>query len=163
VAFLVIPENTLIERSSRIHLQLPEGPEVPQAVRQGIFSHPIVLPLTNKQRYLVFTVFLIETLQTALSGADLYYWFATGFGDLNRVTSPYASAFDVPILGSIVSLSVQFFFAYRLWLLGNKENWWLSGAICVVSPPKDLPLRSPYHLRRFPPSMQRRPLWGVSM
>jgi len=81
----------------------------------------------------VFSLFFIETLQTALSGADLYYWFGTGFGNMNHVASPYASAFDVPVIGSIVGLSVQFYFAYRIWLLGNKENWWLSGVICVVS------------------------------
>jgi len=81
----------------------------------------------------VSTVFLIETLQTALTGADLYYWFASGYGNLNHLDSPFASPFDVPIIGSVVSLSVQFFFAYRLWLLSNKKHWWLSGAICVVS------------------------------
>jgi len=84
-------------------------------------------------KLLVYSVVFIETLQTALSGADLYYWFATGFGNMNHLTSPYASAFDVPIIGSIVSLSIQFFFAYRLWVLSNKRNWWLSGLICVVS------------------------------
>ncbi|KAI0270138.1 hypothetical protein BGY98DRAFT_1100893 [Russula aff. rugulosa BPL654] len=30
----------------------------------------------------LYTVFLLETVQTALSGADLYYWFAAGFGDM---------------------------------------------------------------------------------
>jgi len=53
---------------------------------------------------------------------------------MTHLTSPYASAFDVPILGAIVSLAVQFFFAYRIWLLGNKKHWWFSGIICVVSP-----------------------------
>ncbi|KAI9443706.1 hypothetical protein BJY52DRAFT_444713 [Lactarius psammicola] len=45
------------------------------------------------------------------------------------------SSFDVTIIGSVVSLTVQFFFAYRLWLLGNKKYWcWcLSGVICVIS------------------------------
>jgi len=52
---------------------------------------------------------------------------------MNHLASPYASAFDVPIIGSIVSLTVQFFFAYRLWVLGNREYWWLSALICVVS------------------------------
>jgi hypothetical protein len=30
----------------------------------------------------VYFVFLLETVQTALTGADVYYWFAVGFGDL---------------------------------------------------------------------------------
>jgi len=84
-------------------------------------------------KLLVYGVFLTETLQTALSGADVYYWFVSGFGNMNHLASPYASAFDVPILGSVVSLTVQVFFAYRIWVLGGKESWWLSLLICLCS------------------------------
>lgn len=57
-------------------------------------------------RFVVYIVFFLETMQTVLSGADLYYWFAAGFGNVERLTTPYASPFDVPIMGSLVSLSV---------------------------------------------------------
>ena len=82
----------------------------------------------------VYSVFLLETLQTALSGADLYYWFVSGYGNIDHLTSPYASSFDVPIMGSVVSLSVQFFFVYRIWVLasGKKGSWWLCILICLV-------------------------------
>ncbi|KAF8486815.1 hypothetical protein DFH94DRAFT_687287 [Russula ochroleuca] len=78
-------------------------------------------------------IFLLETLQTALSGADLYYWFAAGFGDAERLATPYASAFDTPIMGSVVSLTVQFFFVYRIWVLSKKRWWLLCVIICLVS------------------------------
>ena len=84
-------------------------------------------------RFVVYIVFFLETLQTALSGADLYYWFAAGFGNIEQLTSPHASPFDVPIMGSLVSLSVQFFFMYRIWLLGEKRSWWLCVIICLVT------------------------------
>ncbi|KAH9176082.1 hypothetical protein EDB89DRAFT_1941746 [Lactarius sanguifluus] len=84
-------------------------------------------------KLLVYAVFLIETLQTALSGADLYYWFVSGFGNLERLTSPYASPFDVPIIGAIVSLIVQFFFVYRIWVLSGRTSWLLCLVICLVS------------------------------
>ncbi|KAH9039094.1 hypothetical protein EDB85DRAFT_2084857 [Lactarius pseudohatsudake] len=84
-------------------------------------------------KLLVSSLFIIETLQTALSGADLYYWFASGFGDMTHLASPYASAFDVPIMGAIVSLAVQVYFAYRVWVLGNKKHWWFSAIICLVA------------------------------
>ena len=29
-----------------------------------------------------YFVFLLETVQAALTGADVYYWFMAGFGDL---------------------------------------------------------------------------------
>jgi uncharacterized membrane protein len=78
-------------------------------------------------------VFLIETVQTALSGADLYYRFASGFGNMKHLANPYLSAFEVPLIGSAISLPVQFFFAYRVWLLSEKKSWWLCLIICLVS------------------------------
>ncbi|KAI0287409.1 hypothetical protein BC826DRAFT_917223, partial [Russula brevipes] len=84
-------------------------------------------------KLLVYGVFILETLQTALSGADLYHWFVTGFGDRDHLGDPYAAAFDVPIIGAIVSVTVQYFFAYRVWVLSDRKAWWLCLIICVVS------------------------------
>ncbi|KAI0252246.1 hypothetical protein BJV78DRAFT_1374020 [Lactifluus subvellereus] len=81
----------------------------------------------------VYAIFLLETLQTALSGADLYYWFISSYGNLARLTSPHLSAFDVPIIESVVSLGVQFFFAYRIWVLSLKKSRWLCLVICLCS------------------------------
>jgi hypothetical protein len=81
-------------------------------------------------------VFSFETLQTALSGADLYYWFVSSYGNLRHLNNPYATPFDVLMLESLVSLSVQFFFAYRIWALSLKKCWWYSLIICLVSPSK---------------------------
>ena len=118
----------------RVQLQLFPRQEGYQVTWYGIFLPPDMLlpdiPLA------VYGVFFLETLQTALSGADLYYWFADGFGDVERLTTPNLTFFDAPILGSIVSLSVQFFFVYRIWVLSNKRRWWLCVLIClVISPP----------------------------
>ncbi|KAH9952919.1 hypothetical protein BGW80DRAFT_563816 [Lactifluus volemus] len=84
-------------------------------------------------KLLVYTIFLLETLQTAFTGADLYYWFVSGFGNINHLEAPYLSSFDVPIIGSVVSLTVQFFFAYRVWVLSDKKSSWLCVLICIVS------------------------------
>lgn len=83
--------------------------------------------------FVVYSVFFLETLQVALCGADLYYWFATSFGNMDHLARPYASAFDTPIMGSVVSISVQFFFAYRIWVLSKKRVWWLCVIICLVN------------------------------
>ena len=80
----------------------------------------------------VQSVFFLETVQTILSGADLYYWFASGFGKFNHLTSPFASSFDAPIMGSVVSLCVQFFFVYRIRVLSERRSRWLCIAICLV-------------------------------
>jgi hypothetical protein len=55
----------------------------------------------------VYILFFPETVQTALSGADLYYWFALGFGKPDHLFSPFLSFLDVPIMGSFVALTVQ--------------------------------------------------------
>ncbi|KAI0270122.1 hypothetical protein BGY98DRAFT_923816, partial [Russula aff. rugulosa BPL654] len=80
----------------------------------------------------VHSVFFLETVQTILSGADLYHWFAAGFGKFDYLTSPFASSFDVPIMGSVVSLCVQFFFVYRIRVLSEKRSPWLCATIYLV-------------------------------
>ena len=94
-------------------------------------SHPLLSLSTDNSSHIVYTVFLLETVQTALTGADVYYWFASGYGDLNRLAIPFASAIDVPIMESIVSAMVQFFYAYRVWILSNK-SWPICSLICLV-------------------------------
>ncbi len=94
-------------------------------------SSPLSLS-TPDRSYTVYTVFFLETLQTALSGADLYYWFASGFGDMNHLASPFASTFDIPLIESLVSAMVQFFYAYRVWVLSNKQSRWFCLLILLV-------------------------------
>ncbi|KAF8498150.1 hypothetical protein F5888DRAFT_224818 [Russula emetica] len=84
-------------------------------------------------KILVYTVFVLETVQTALTGADLYYWFASGFGDMNHLASPFASNLDTPLIGSLVSAMVQYFCAYRVWALSNKQSRWFCLIICLCS------------------------------
>ena len=66
--------------------------------------------LLNDGNSVVYAIFLFETLQTALSGADLYYWFVSGFGKVDHLQDPYISAIDNPVMGSIITGTVQFFF-----------------------------------------------------
>ena len=88
---------------------------------------------TSDGYYTVFIVFLLEAVQTALSGADLYYWFASGYGNMNHLASPFASTFDIPIIESLVSAMVQYFYAHRVWVLSKNRSWWLCSLICLVS------------------------------
>jgi hypothetical protein len=99
----------------------------------GMQNFPSLLSLsTPDSSYIVCAVFVLETVQTVLSGADVFYWFASGYGDLNRLDTPFASAFDVPIIESMVSAMVQCFYAYRVWVLSNKQSWWFCLFIYLV-------------------------------
>jgi len=84
-------------------------------------------------KFLVCFVFFLETVQTGLSGADVYYWFVSGYGDIRHLAFPFAAAFDVPIIESVVSLIVEFFFAHRIWALGVKWAKWFCLFICLFS------------------------------
>ncbi|KAI0263176.1 hypothetical protein BC834DRAFT_971463 [Gloeopeniophorella convolvens] len=85
-------------------------------------------------KLLVYGILFLETLQTILSGADLYYWFAEGFGNMKHLATPYASAYDTPIIDGIISMTVQFFFSYRIWVMSGRKNAWrLCAVICLFS------------------------------
>ena|SRR6267154_950019 len=109
---------------------------------------PLSLSIPNSS-YIVYTVFLLETVQTAPTGADVYYWFVSGYDDLNRLATPFASAIDVPIMESIVSAMVQYFYAYRVWILSNK-SWRFCSLICLVGRSQ----ASFNHSHQVPPSSQ---------
>ena len=92
--------------------------------RNGFYLYPTLQ---------AYSVFLIETAQTALTGADIYYWFMAGFGNLDRLRNSRFSAIDSPTIDAFISLIVQGFFCYRIWTL-NKRMWWLCLIIAVVCP-----------------------------
>ncbi|KAI9435800.1 hypothetical protein H4582DRAFT_2079435 [Lactarius indigo] len=100
-------------------------------VRRRLFTGRALPP--NDSSFTVYTLFLVETLQTALSGADLYYWFVSGFGNTNLLSSPYMAAFAIPIIGSIISLTVQLFSMYRIWVLSERSSRFICLIICLCS------------------------------
>ncbi|KAF8470501.1 hypothetical protein DFH94DRAFT_685128 [Russula ochroleuca] len=72
-----------------------------------------------------YFVFLQETAQTALTGADVYYWFMAGFGGFDGLKKSRFSPIDIPTMDAFISpLIVQIFFCYRIWML-RKRLWWL--------------------------------------
>ncbi|KAI9435767.1 hypothetical protein H4582DRAFT_621172 [Lactarius indigo] len=87
----------------------------------------------KRLKFLAYGMFLLETVQSGLALADLYYWFASGFGDITHLASPHLSVWDGPLLGGVASLTVQFFFVYRIWVLSSRESWWLCLLISLCS------------------------------
>jgi hypothetical protein len=78
---------------------------------------------------------VVETVQTALTGCDVYYWFIAGFGDVERLSHSHFAPVDVPLIGAFISLVVQEYFCYRIWVLKNKRFSWICWVIAVVSVP----------------------------
>ncbi|KAH9060357.1 hypothetical protein EDB83DRAFT_910527 [Lactarius deliciosus] len=85
-------------------------------------------------KFLVYFVFLLETIQTALTGADIYYWFVSGFGNVERLGNSHFFPVDVPIIGTIISFIVQGYFCYRIWVLNKRISWicWIIAVAAVI-------------------------------
>ncbi|KAF8981702.1 hypothetical protein BDQ17DRAFT_850881 [Cyathus striatus] len=99
-----------------------------------VFFYSLTFPNDPKRnKVLVYSVYLFETLQISLATADIYYWLASGFGDVPRLDNIYISAFDTPIMCGIVSFVVQSWFCYRIWILCGKRYVWWSGLIFLIS------------------------------
>jgi hypothetical protein len=80
-------------------------------------------------KLLTYFLFTLETVQTALTGADLYYWFVTGFGDGAHLQDSHFAPIDVPIMTAVSSFIVQAYFCYRIWMLNRQLLWFC----CVIS------------------------------
>ncbi|KAH9077831.1 hypothetical protein EDB83DRAFT_2514547 [Lactarius deliciosus] len=91
---------------------------------------------TDRQfvKFLVYFIFLVETTQTALTGADIYYWFVAGFGNVERFGNSHFAPVDVDIIGTIISFVVQGYFCYRIWVLNKRSSWvcWIIAVAAVT-------------------------------
>ncbi|KAI0267869.1 hypothetical protein BC834DRAFT_62804 [Gloeopeniophorella convolvens] len=83
-------------------------------------------------KFLVYFILIIETVQTALTGVDIFYWFANGFGNVIHLNNVYISFADTPVIAAFISLIIQSFFCYRIWVL-EKSLWWLVAVIEAIS------------------------------
>ncbi|KAH8998281.1 hypothetical protein EDB86DRAFT_828495 [Lactarius hatsudake] len=85
-------------------------------------------------KFLAYFIFVLETVQTALTGADIYYWFVTGFGDVERLGNSHFTPIDAPIMTAVSSLTVQGYFCYRIWMLMNRRSWicWIIAVNAVI-------------------------------
>jgi hypothetical protein len=80
-------------------------------------------------KLLTYSLFVLETIQTALTGADLYYWFVTGFGDVERLSDSHFAPIDVPIMVAVTSFIVQGYYCYRIWMLNRQLLWFC----CIIA------------------------------
>ncbi|KAH9009899.1 hypothetical protein EDB85DRAFT_2127248 [Lactarius pseudohatsudake] len=85
-------------------------------------------------KILVHAIFIIETAQTLLSGADSSYWFVSGFGNFGRLRRTFLAPVDGPILNLFVSITVRSVFCYRIWCIKKSMFWWccVIGALSLV-------------------------------
>jgi hypothetical protein len=109
-----------------------------------IGKHRILPPcyLNDEAIFLAYFVFVLESVQTALSAADIYFWFVDGFGNVERLQDSHFAPIDIPIFHSIVSFIVQGWLCYRIWTLNKRLLMFcmVIGVVrCTVSPLSEPP------------------------
>ncbi|KAH9071035.1 hypothetical protein EDB83DRAFT_2517615 [Lactarius deliciosus] len=81
-----------------------------------IYVYSYNFPMDGRSvKVLAYFVFVLETVQTALTGADMYYWFIADFGNVERLAHSHFAPIDIAIINAIISLVVQGYFCYRIW------------------------------------------------
>ncbi|TFK74303.1 hypothetical protein BDN72DRAFT_789560 [Pluteus cervinus] len=80
---------------------------------------------------LVYTIFLLETLQTIMFFRDCFVVFTKGLGNPSEVNTTQLCWFAVAILDGIVGCIVQIFFAYRIFVLSKSKI--VPSIICIVA------------------------------
>jgi hypothetical protein len=75
---------------------------------------------SDEDPYLAYFTFIFETAQTAMNGADVYYWFIEGFGNMEHLRNPHLGPIDAPIGHAVMSLVIQLYFSYRIWVLDRR-------------------------------------------
>ncbi|KAF9460300.1 hypothetical protein BDZ94DRAFT_1311672 [Collybia nuda] len=70
----------------------------------------------------VYILFFLEIIQTSLTTADAFHWFAYGFGNMNILGTAYISPVDAPIMNSFMAYMVQLFYGWRLWILSQSRT-----------------------------------------
>ncbi|KAF8182016.1 hypothetical protein BJ912DRAFT_978782 [Pholiota molesta] len=70
-------------------------------------------------RTLVWGLYILECIQTALSSADIIHWFAYGWGRAEVLTEAYVNPIDLPIMAGLIAMIVQLYFTWRIWILSS--------------------------------------------
>jgi len=69
---------------------------------------------------LVYGLGVLDTLQTTMFTADIFHWFVFGFGNMDKLDENFLNAWDVPFCAAVISLVVQVFYCWRIYVLRNK-------------------------------------------
>ncbi|KAG6829915.1 hypothetical protein H0H92_002938 [Tricholoma furcatifolium] len=80
---------------------------------------------------LVFGVYTLETLQTAVITHDAFMSFGAGFGSFEALDNIQLTCLSIPILSGIVGCVVQMYYAYRINILSKSKA--LGYVIAIIS------------------------------
>ncbi|KAF9024914.1 hypothetical protein BDZ89DRAFT_1114429 [Hymenopellis radicata] len=84
-------------------------------------------------KVLVSLCMIMSTIDTISTGLWCYDWGVTNYGNpAAMAVTHWAFAAEASLLGTC-SLFVQWFYAWRIWMVSMKKHWWLSAIIVALS------------------------------
>ncbi|KAJ7137311.1 hypothetical protein C8R46DRAFT_613976 [Mycena filopes] len=66
---------------------------------------------------LIYGLAMLDIIQTGLVTADAFHWFVHGFGNMDQLNDTFLNSWDVPLIDSVISLIVQIFYCWRIYVL----------------------------------------------
>ncbi|KAK0236476.1 hypothetical protein EDD85DRAFT_643160 [Armillaria nabsnona] len=72
-------------------------------------------------KYLVYGIYVIESVQTMLIAHDMFARFGYGFGDIDALTKTYFNWLTVPIMSAVAACVGQVFYAYRIFVVSKSR------------------------------------------
>ncbi|KAF8918375.1 hypothetical protein CPB85DRAFT_1430548 [Mucidula mucida] len=92
------------------------------------------LSFSYNNRYIkayVYGLYLLEWVQTILMTCDAFHWFIFGWGNRAALTDVSTKWMNVPLMGGIISASVQLFFSWQIYQLTRSP--WIAGVTAVIA------------------------------
>ncbi|KDR84620.1 hypothetical protein GALMADRAFT_133875 [Galerina marginata CBS 339.88] len=86
-------------------------------------------PARNKA--FVYSVFILEILQTLIVSVSAFRVFASGYGDFNVYNEVDLAWLDVPVISGIVAFIAEAFYAYRISILA--QSYWVCGIVMLLA------------------------------
>ncbi|KAF9017671.1 hypothetical protein BDZ89DRAFT_369959 [Hymenopellis radicata] len=92
------------------------------------------LSFSYNNRYIkiyVYGLYLLEWAQTILMTYDAFHWFVFGWGNRAALMDVSTKWMNVPLMGGIISASVQLFFSWQIYQLTRSP--WVAGVTAVIA------------------------------
>lgn len=74
---------------------------------------------TRLIKFIVYGLFVVETLQLVMATRDSFHTLALGWGNVPDLLNVWFSWFDLPFLTGLTSATIQCFYAWRLYILSK--------------------------------------------
>ncbi|PPQ84246.1 hypothetical protein CVT26_012354 [Gymnopilus dilepis] len=71
---------------------------------------------------IVYTIFILEVVQTGIVSHDIYASLASSFGDITAVDAIRTNWLSIPVSGGTSGFIGQIFFSYRIWMMTEKQS-----------------------------------------